>query len=361
MAPDVKQDYGLYRMNADGSGLTLLYDNPATTELRARPLRPRPLPPLLRDSVSQVASQLPPYPEGPYDTDGTFTFDALNIYGNAPVDTDIVNAPPVGSAATIRFFIDHQRTSPGSFPNLDWPIQLDEVPVNADGSVRNSAAPANVPLFEQLRSPNGTVPLSQGPNGNLGAGHVAGMNFGRPGTVARCVGCHIGHSMIPVPANAAEALWTNLAPGARVTVSSTRDPGAVQGLTDRRVKKAAAEQIWSSIGTLPGRGQWVQLVFPVPIRIRTVRLYSPGRGGAAQSTLEVSEAVVRLLADEGSSTERASSYTGVIRASGTDIAFPDVESRVVRIEFNRLSGKFYGAQVAALTEIEVIGRGERGR
>ena len=53
------------------------------------------------------------------------------MYANAPVDWDIVSAPPVGSAASIRFFIDHQRTSPGSFPYLDWPILLGEKKVQA--------------------------------------------------------------------------------------------------------------------------------------------------------------------------------------------------------------------------------------
>ena len=115
-AKDVAQDYGLYTINADGSGLTLLYDNPGTTELRAHLLRPRPVPPIIPDKVTKVASLLPPSAQGPYDIDGTFTFDALNVYFNAPVDTNIINAIPVGSANTIRFFIDHQRSQQrGSF------------------------------------------------------------------------------------------------------------------------------------------------------------------------------------------------------------------------------------------------------
>ena len=106
--------------------MTKLYDNPGTTELRARVVRPRPLPPIVADTIAQVPSLLPPSAAGPYNGDGTFTFDALNVYANAPVDADIVSAPPVGSAATIRFFIDHQRSSTGSFPALDWPILLGE-------------------------------------------------------------------------------------------------------------------------------------------------------------------------------------------------------------------------------------------
>jgi len=358
-ASGVDQDYGLYQINSDGSGRTLVYDNRGTSELRPRVLRPRPRPPVLQDTVAQVASLLPPPANGPYDQDGTFTFDALNIYANAPVDTDIVSAPAVGSVATIRFFLDHQRTSPGSYPNLDWPILLEEKPVNADGSVRASA-PANLPLFEQLRTTSGTVPVTRGPNGASGAGHVAGMNFGRPGTTARCVGCHIGHTMIPVPDNPADAVWTNLAPGAQVSVSSSRADDGSRWLTDRRVKRAVPGQVWSSSPDLSGRGQWIQLVFPVAVRVRAVRLYAPSLAGAAQSTLEISESIVRLL-DDVHGDERASRHTGVVSPSGTDIAFDDVVARVVRVEFSQLKGRFYGASVAALNEIEVIGRGEPRR
>ena len=96
-APDTAQDYGLYQVRADGGGLTKLLDNAGTSELRARPLRPRPRPPILADTVLKAASLLPPRADGPYNQDGTFMFDALNIYANAAVDIDIVNAPAVGA------------------------------------------------------------------------------------------------------------------------------------------------------------------------------------------------------------------------------------------------------------------------
>ena len=161
-AADVNQDYGLYLANADGTGLSKLYDNPGTTELRARVVAPRPKPPIIADTVPLTASLLPPPAQGPYNQDGTFVFNALNVYFNGPVDTEIANAPPVGSANTIRFFIDQQRTSPGSFPNLDWPILLGERSINPDGSVREPNAPANVPVFEQIRAADGTVPFFPG-------------------------------------------------------------------------------------------------------------------------------------------------------------------------------------------------------
>jgi hypothetical protein len=246
-AANVAQDYGLYTINTDGSGRTLVYDNPGTTELRAKPIVARVLPPIIPDKVTQVASQLPPLAQGPYNIDGNFTFKALNVYFNAPVDTDIISAIPVGSANTIRFFIDHQRSQQrGSFEYLDWPILLEEAPINPDGSVTVSS-PANVPLFEQIRtSPQSgyTIPLTGrgiSPDEMPGAAHVAGMNFGRPGDVVMCVGCHAGHTMIPVPANPADAQWTNLAPGATVTYSSLHTSlRNGDGAVDRKVKMRIA-------------------------------------------------------------------------------------------------------------------------
>jgi hypothetical protein len=353
-ARDYNQDYGLYTLNADGSGLTKLYDNPGTAELRARALRPRPLPPIIPDRVSRVASLLPPGAAGPYAADGTFVYDALNVYANAPVDTAIVSAPPVGSAKSIRFFIDHQRTSPGSFPNLDWPILIGELSVNPDGSVNDPNAPANVPLFEQLRDPAGRVPLTGLPDAN-GAAHVAGMNFGRPGAVARCVGCHAGHTLMPVPATQAEAQWSNLAPGAALRVSSVRDAKYTGGLIDRRVLKGELWHYWHSA---PGQvnGQWVELVFPVPISVRNVRLYNPRQ--QADCDLVVQGATIRLYSDAAGTVEVAQQRVGRLSVAGVDTEFDAVKARVVRVELGAVSGRIQGLNVASLAEIEVIARGE---
>ena len=359
-ASNIKQDYGLYIMNADGSNLVLLYDNPGTTELRARVIRSRPLPPVIPDQITQVASLLPPLANGPYDTDGTFTFQALNVYFNAPVDTDILSAMPVGSANTIRFFIDHQRwQQSGSHESLDWPILLDELPVNPDGSV-TAISPANVPLFEQIRTkkPNYTVPLTGRtvlPTEMRGAAHVAGMNFGRPGDVVQCVGCHAGHTMIPMPANLEDAKWTNLAPGAKVTASS-RDSSLPNnnGLIDRRVKMKLPGnnnyKFWVSKAGLPPTAQWVQLSFPVPVTIRTVRLYNIP---AANSSVKVLNATVRLYQNSALTAEVASAASGALSENGTDVPFNEVRASVVRIEFNSVDGS-----VAGLGEVEVIARAE---
>ena len=354
-ASDTRQDYGLYTINADGSDLTLVYDNPDTAEIRSRVVRPRSLPPIIPDQVTDVASLLPPLAEGPYDIDGTFTFNALNVFFNAPVDVDIVNAMPVGSAGTIRFFIDHQRTSAGFPERLDWPILLDEVVINPDGSVV-VAAPTNLPLFEQIRSPQPdyTVPLAGTtfPAEENGAAHVAGHNFGRPGEESRCVGCHAGHSMIPVPNSDEAAKWTNLATGAVVSVSSTDSniENNGEGLIDRRVHlEYGNNRHWLSKSGQSPTSQWIELVFPVPVSVRTVRPYNLPQSYQVQ----VQNTTIRLYSDAAASNEVAVKTSGPLSESGTDISFSDVQARVVRIEFDAVTGN-----VAGLAEVEVIARGE---
>lgn len=357
IAPDIGQDYGIYRVSADGAKRTLLYDARGTSELRAKPLAARTKPPVITDTVPAAASLLPPAADGPYAQDGTFIFEAWNVYANGPVDSDIVNAVPVGSAARLRFFTDFQRAAYGSYPALDWPILLTETTVSPAGAARTTNMPANIPLFEQMRDDDNRIPLSRDVYGNNGAGHVAGLNFGRPGELMQCVGCHTGHSMIPLPANSVVAQFTNLAPGASVAASSSRDPNYVRGVIDRRVNRS---EIWRSWTSAPGSasGQWVTLTFPVPVTVRTVRLYNPRQGDEASSTLQVNSARVTLYSDAAGTTSVAMQTVGALALDGTDVAFADVRARVVRVELLDVDGTFYGSAAAGLAEIEVIARGE---
>lgn len=355
-APSVNQDYGLYLVNADGSGLVRLFDLPNTTELRARAVRARPRPPVIADRVTSSASLLPPTSSpATFNQDGTFIFDAANVYGNAPVDVDIVSAPPVGSAATIRFFLDHQRTSHGSLPNLDWPILIGTAPVNGDGSVQREL-PANVPAFEQLRTRTGTVPRTEGVFRPDGAAHVTGMNYAPPGATARCIGCHAGHTMIPIPANRADARWSNLAPGAAIAVSSTRDPNQNRAITDRRVRKSESYRHWTSTRG-QAAGQWIDLAFPVPVQVRTIRLYNIPPDPVGNTDLVVTSTRVTLFRDLGASIVAATALSGPVSVSGTEVAFSDVAARVVRVNLDTVTGVFEGARVAGLAEVEVIAAG----
>lgn len=349
-APDHFQDYGLNIINPDGSGRTEIYNQPGRTELRAKVLAPRPPAPVVNDSVTQVASPNPPSVSGPYDIDGTFVFNALNVYFNAPVDSEIISAPPVGSAARIRFFIDHQRHTGPEVENFSWPILLKDVPIARDGHVRE-VAPANVPTFEQIRSADGTVPLTGLPYRN-GAAHVAGMNYGRPNTIVRCVGCHAGHTMIPVPANDLDALWTNLAPGAQVSVSAYGTAAYVNAVIDRKVRKTEIYKHWNS-GTSNGQqGHWVLLTFPDSIRIRNVRLYNLPQ--TPSSSVQINSATVRLYGDAQGTQQVAQNSVGQVSVNGTNVPFADVVGRSVRVYLNDVSGLFYNTAVASIAEIEVI-------
>jgi hypothetical protein len=355
IAPDYRQDYGLYLVTRNGSSRQLLVDNPGTTELRARLVRPRALPPILSDQptlANETASPLPPRADGPYDIDGTFIFDALNVFFNAPVDMNIVSAPAIGSAASIRFYADFMKDSPTTNSRYNWPSLIGELPIAADGSVREPNAPANIPLFEQIRTPQAAgykVPLTNAPNFSDflgGAGHVAGMNFGRPGTRARCVGCHTGHTLIPVPPTDEDAKWTNLSPGATVSVSSG---SSASRLVDRRARTVSSSEHWRSASGQTPTTQWVQLTFPVQVAVRNVRLWGPGGG------VSVGNAVVQLYADAAASVGLAQASSGQVVDSGTNVAFADVTARSVRVSFSQVSG----AQ-ASLAEIEVIGAGRSG-
>lgn len=357
-APNHFQDYGLYIADLDGNNRRPIYDNPGTSELRAKAIRVRPKPPVLADTVPPPAVPLPPTSNPTtFTQNGTFLFNALNIFFNAPVDVDIVSAPAIGSVASIRFFMDQQRISTGSFPGCDWPIFLGEKAITPGGAVAETL-PAYVPLFEQLRSTmgGGVVPLTAGPTGNDGAAHVTGMNYGPTGAVSTCVGCHAGHTMIPIPA---DPQWTNLAPGAQVTVSSSRDPNVNRGLIDRRVMKGEIWRYWGSDPGQPRNGQWVRLEFAVPIKVRTVRLYNPRFGDEANSTLQVTNVTVTLCSDTACANVITSkTVAGNLSVSGTDISFADVPNvRAVRVTLNNTTGTFYGMSITSLAEIEVIGSG----
>jgi hypothetical protein len=238
------------------------------------------------------------------------------------------------------------------------------LPLSASGRVTQPNAPAFLPLFEQLRSSVATgyaVPLT-GVGENFlskpGAAHVAGMNFDRAGATARCVGCHAGHSQIPVPADDADAAFTNLAPGATLRVSSTRDASTNAGLIDRRVMKGEIWRYWNSDPSEGQSGQWIELVFPVPVSVRAVLLYDPRPGDEASSSLHVEHATVKLYADAPASTLVAEASADDIAVTGTQVSFDDVFARAVRVELDSVTGTFYGLAVASLAEIEVVARAE---
>lgn len=101
----------------------------------------------------------------------------------------------------------------------------------------------------------------------------------------------------------------------------------------------------------------MRLTFPVPIAVRTLRLYNPRFGDAASSTIQVESTTVRLYGDAAATQLAATSGSAALAVAGTDVAFTDVSARVVEVRLDNVSGTFYGMAIAVLAEIEVIGKG----
>src|SRR4029079_12107691 len=98
-------------------------------------------------------------------------------------------------------------------------------------------------------------------------------NFARTGSGTKCVGCHEGHSGLPVPKNNIDAKWFDAATSARVTVSSRAEgAGDPQALVDRRAKGPVQRTGWVARAR---EGQTARLEWPGAIEAKAFVLYSP--------------------------------------------------------------------------------------
>ncbi len=358
-AANYKQDYGIYISNADGTNRVKIYNTANTSEMRAKAIVARPLPPIIADQVTAVASAYPPLENGPYNIDGTFTFNCLNVYANGPIDMDITSAPRIGDAGSIRYFIMHQRKREKSDSQRDWPILLQEQTIPASGAILNTTIPANQPLFEQLRTKSAKgykVPQTGLPYPTQNS-HVAGMNYAPPGSTGTCIGCHRGHTMIPLPQNLADAEFTNLAPGAKMQVSQGSTITA-NYLIDRKSQLTfGTGRYWNS-KTNNVTNQWAKLKFPVDIKVKSVRIFNVPFGGIKNSTIQLTSVEVRLYSDSACTQLVATNTINQnISVNGTDVPFNNIIAKGVEVKFLGVTGKFAGAARVACAEIEVIASG----
>lgn len=193
-APGARGDFGLYVVRADGTRLTRVLDLPGTLELDAAPVVrrrvPPPEPPLAGDELEEP----PPVP-GP---DGivqlrvsdTFRYHALDVFADGPEGSPARGAAPRVTGARLRFY---RTVSQPWRAGGDSAFLIREVPIGPDGEADVKGLPAGTPLFEQLVGPDGRVLMTA-----HGPAHVAGSNAGTPGATSRCVGCHLGHSTLPL-------------------------------------------------------------------------------------------------------------------------------------------------------------------
>jgi len=186
-SPGARGDFGIYVVDAAGRFPPwALVDLPGTLELDPAPVVTRPAP-WLR-GVPSVSPAERPGRIGEDWPAGEFTYHSLGVFR----DTRAVRgAPAKVPGGRLRFYAARLLDAEG---DADSVILIRETPLAADGSIEARGLPADVPLFEQLVDGSGHVLLSA-----HGPAHVAGFNAGSPGSVSRCMGCHVGHSAIPLP------------------------------------------------------------------------------------------------------------------------------------------------------------------
>jgi len=351
-AEDPKQDYGLWIMHSDGSGQTKVFDHTGTTELHAQFIEPKPIPPIVKDQIKQKSGKLPPVGLMNLYQEGSFVFDCRNIFFNGPVDDGIVAAPPVGELTSVRFFAAPMQDKQfGSIEALDFPMLYNELPVDDFNRVLEEKAPANMPLFEQARSSKSSGYKIPRTGGGImdGAAHVTGFNYGRPGQRVSCVGCHAGHSIIPVPTDPEALFFTNVAPAAKVKASSSM---ANPGYTIDK-KNYTAEKHWFTPEGQSPNGQWLNYQWTVPIYAREIVLHNI----PDTNRLRVNHCRVLVYSDP-QFTQPIYDFdvTTPLSNKGTGILLDaKIPMQSMRIEFIDVSGGIYHWNCASLGEVEVIG------
>lgn len=343
-------EYGIYSCDLQGRNLSRILDLPGTLELEPQLVVARPVPPIVPEQFTTPVSDLPPT-EDPetYARNDVFRFDCMNIFTNGKVDEPMPDAPRIAQDLTIQFFMNPQRQS-GLRP--DPSILLKTAPVFYMGGVHEHDVPAEVPLFEQIVDKDGKV--LETTDGKFA--HVAGFNFERLGSGTKCVGCHIGHSMLEVPKNGEDAEWFNASPSARVTASSEfrKSNGTLfsaSNVVDRQARVGGDSVIWVSA---EGKGSWVELRWDMPIEARQFVLYNIPKNSSDGTTILVHNCRILLYYD--GNEVRTLSHTGGLSSEGTAVSFPPTKIDAAKIIITDYRGAIQRRSLAGLAEVETIAR-----
>lgn len=339
--PRGRGDFGLARVRRDGSGLTPVLDRRGWDDLDPAVLAPRPLPPVLGPGLGGLTREVPPHDRGDLAGGATVRFDCLNVFANGPVDFPIPDAPAPVRDLHIRFFATLSR--PGH-PFGDTTVFVRKEDVTRSGAIHVDTAPADVPMFEQLVDAHGHIV-----RGSSGPAHVPGFNAGRVGSGTQCVGCHVGHSAIPVELNYALGKRFNAAPSARVSVSGPY-PGRAAALVDRRTRGPADSVAWV---VPPDRGpapERIQLEWSFPLAVDSLVVYGVRPESAPITDLRVQGVeITEYRAGKVVSRQRSEA---VIDPAGTRISCGGVQADRIVIEPLQWSGRVAGRPALGLAEIE---------
>jgi hypothetical protein len=284
-----------------------------------------------------------------YELGASFRFDCMNTFESGPVDFPTPDAPPFERDVRIQFFAALAR--PGE-PGGDTLVLVREADVQAGGGIHEDAMPSDIPMFEQLVSVHGSGSVGRRVlRVEDGPAHVPGFNATRFGIGTRCVGCHRGHSVLPVPDNYATALRFNASPSARVTASSVAPgtPGEMAAV-DRRARGNPVQVGWIANSKT---GEWVRLEWQTVIEVDTLILYALRRRWP-DSDLNVREVEVALFrGGQPVATERVRSE---LKPLGTRIPLRGTRADALEVRPLRSTGNVLGRPRVGIAEIETRAR-----
>lgn len=344
------QDYGIYVCDLNGGGLTQIIDLPGKLELNAELFIPRTIPPVVNYLTAYDTNLVPPTTDpSTFYQGGLFRFDCLNVYGNAPVDAPIDDAPPIKKNAKFRFFFNFQRQDENG---QDHPILFREIQLDRDGKIAQGDMPANVSMFEQIVDSSGNVLENR--QGEFA--HVLGMNFGNDGSGTKCVGCHIGHSMITVPPNVTEGSFTNLSTSADVRESSFRHSGGANykgiNVVDRKARNSDLNVNWIANGST---NEYVVLKWEIPIDVRRFLLYDILPNSSTGTNIHVTDCELFLYKDN--EVVKHIPSTGELDTGGLTVQInPITTIDSVKIAVKSFTGNINNIPSAGLAEVELSAR-----
>ncbi len=338
-------DYGLAIVRVDGREPTPLFDRPGTLELDAAVLAARPRPPVIAARRARAPDSLAVADAARLrDHVTTFRFDCMNVFTNAPLDQPFPDAVPMQRGAKIRFYATLARPR---VPGGDSVVLVRTADVTPSGGVHEDDLPADVPMFEQLVDAEGRVLRSA-----TGPAHVAGSNFAPFGAGTQCVGCHVGHSAIPVPRNYSDARWVDATPSAAIEASSLA-PGcrSVRQVADRRTRGDPAEVGWIAAGNTD---EFLRFRWRWPIDVREIVLYPLLPSPARRTDLVIRGAEI-VVSRAGRVVER-SLLESPLDPHGTHVTPGGGAIDQVEIRFTKTTGGIAGRPAVGLLEVVTIAR-----
>lgn len=338
-------DLGLWVASLDRGPPALLVDLPGTHELDAAMLAPRRRPLAFPESASPLPNDAPPRDVDAFLREGqTFRFDCLNVFANAPVDAPIPDAPPFQPGARIRFFAVLARPMAAGG---DTAVLVRESPILPGGAVHEDMMPSDTPMFEQLIDAHGHVLRS-----TAGPAHVPGLNAARFGSGTKCVGCHAGHSVIPVPQSAYLGKRFNAAPSARATASSSA-PGTAgpRGAVDRRTIGLPGAVAWVSHGA---SGESLRLQWSSAIEVDSLILYALPAHPPSGTDLRVRECRLDLYLNGRAVGQQV--VRSELSSRGTWVSCGGVRADAVEFRSVRSTGRVLGRERVAIAEIATVAR-----